>query len=129
MTAVTATAVRFTSPMPGLEPHVDFVLRGVEGAPGLFALEAADRPELRLFVADAAVYIPGFAPPVPAASLEALQLTGAAHATTLVVVNPASPTPTVNLQAPIILNPQIRRCTQIVLDGKDYPIRAELSAE
>lgn len=125
----TAMAVSFTSPMPGLEPHVDFVLRGVDGAPGLFALEAVDRPELRLFVADAAVYVPDYAPQVPAAALEALQVKGAAHATTFVVVNPASGTPTVNLQAPIVLNPQNRRCTQIVLDGRDYPIRAELSGE
>jgi flagellar assembly factor FliW len=126
--STTATAVSFTAPMPGLEPELDFVLRGVHGAPGLYALEAAARPELRLFLADAALYVPDYSPNLPAESLDELQLTGTAGPTTLVVINPASGNPTVNLQAPIVLNPQTNRCTQVVLDGRDYPLRAELAA-
>ncbi|XTR53410.1 hypothetical protein ACOM2C_15690 [Pseudarthrobacter sp. So.54] len=30
--------------------------------------------------------------------------------------------------APVVLNPANRRCTQLVLDGRDYPLRADLSS-
>lgn len=120
MSAVSSAPVWFTAPMPGLEASDGFTLRGVEGAPGLFALEASAGTPVRLFVADAAVYVPGYAPAIPGAAREAGQ------STTLVVVNPGSGKPTVNLAAPIVLNPQTGRCTQLLLDGRDYPLRAEL---
>lgn len=124
----TSTAVTFTSPMPGLDPEVDFVLRGVEGAPGLYALEAVAKPVLRLFIADVAVYVPDYKPRIPAAARDNLDLSDDGFATIFVVINPASGHPTVNLQAPIILNPETGRCTQVVLDSKDYPLRAELQS-
>ena len=68
---VASLPVTFTAPMPGFEDLHDFVLRSVEGADGLYALEAGSSP-VRLFLADAAVFAPSYAPPIPAASLEAL---------------------------------------------------------
>jgi flagellar assembly factor FliW len=120
-------SVSFTAPMPGLENVSDFTLRSVEGAAGLFALESGSTP-VRLFLADAAVFVPGYAPPIPAAALEALELEQGEAPQLLVVLNHAPGSTTVNLMAPIVLNPAIGRCTQLVLDGRDYPLRADLNS-
>ncbi|WP_427133815.1 flagellar assembly protein FliW [Pseudarthrobacter sp. S9] len=44
------------------------------------------------------------------------------------MINHSAGTTTVNLMAPIVLNPGTRRCTQLVLDGRDYPLRADLNS-
>ena len=72
---LSSTPVTFTAPMPGLENVHDFALRNIDSAPGLFALESGSAP-VRLFLADAAVFVPGYTPPLPAAALEALEVGG-----------------------------------------------------
>lgn len=121
------TPVAFIAPMPGLENVHDFTLRSVDGATGLYALESGSTP-VRLFLADAAVFVPGYAPPLPAASLEALEFEPGEAPQILVVLNHSPEATTVNLMAPIVLNPASRRCTQLVLDGRDYPLRADLNS-
>lgn len=120
--------VTFAAPMPGLENVHDFSLRNIDSAPGLFALEAGHPVPVRLFLADAAVFVPGYTPPVPVSALEALELGDGDVPQVLVVVNHSPAATTVNLMAPIVLNPANRRCTQLVLDGKEYPLRADLGA-
>ena len=122
MTVTTSTSVTFTAPMPGLEGLDAFTLRGIDGAYGLFALEAA-AGAIRLFVADAAVYAPGYAPAVPADAVSAGQNI------ILLVVNPGQGKPTVNLAAPLVLNPETGLCTQLILDSNTYPLQAELGAK
>lgn len=126
-TAVMNTPVSFIAPMPGLENVHDFTLRSVDGAAGLFALESSSTP-VRLFLADAAVFVPGYAPPVPEAALEALEIEAGQAPQVLVVLNHSAESTTVNLMAPIVLNPASRRCTQLVLDGREYPLRADLNS-
>ena len=125
---VTNTPLTFTAPMPGLESVRDFTLRSVDGAAGLYALEAGSPIPLRLFLADAAVFVPAYAPPVPAAAMEALDVEPGGTPQVLVVINHSPGATTVNLMAPLVLNPANRRCTQLVLDGRDYPLRADLSS-
>jgi flagellar assembly factor FliW len=125
---VISTPVTFTAPMPGLENVQNFTLRSVDGATGLYALESGSPGPIRLFLADSAVFVPGYAPPVPAAALQALELGPAEHPQVLVVLNHSATATTVNLMAPIVLNPATSRCTQLVLDGRDYPLRADLSS-
>lgn len=124
---LSSTPVTFTAPMPGLEKVHDFALRNIDSAPGLFALESGSTL-VRLFLADAAVFVPGYTPPLPAAALEALELADGDSPRVLVVVNHSPASTTVNLMAPIVFNPASGRCTQLVLDGKEYPLRAELGA-
>jgi flagellar assembly factor FliW len=126
-TAQASRELSFTSPMPGLEASDGFALRGIDGAPGLYAMESVT-PRIRMFLAEAAVYLPDYAPAIPRTTLEALGLDRAELATTLVVVNPTPEKTTVNLAAPIVLNPETGRCTQLLLDSKEYPLQAELGA-
>ena len=125
---LSSTPVTCTAPMPGLETVHDFALRNIDSAPGLFALEAEQPVAVRLFLADAAVFVPGYAPPLPASALDALELGEGEAPQVLVVVNHSPAATTVNLMAPIVLNPATRRCTQLVLDGKEYPLRADLAS-
>lgn len=130
-TALAFSELSFTAPMPGLEAAQGFALRGIEGAPGLYAMESTS-PRIRMFLAEAAVYVPDYAPAISHSTLEVLGLDGEGLdgprlATVLVVVNPTPEKTTVNLAAPIVLNPETGRCTQIVLDGDRYSLRAELS--
>lgn len=123
MSAVSSLPVTFTVPMPGLGGSGGFTLRGIDGAPGLFVLEATAGTTARLFVADAAVYVPGYASAIPEQSVDAGQTT------TLLVINPGLGRPTVNLAAPLVLNPETGRCTQLILDSTIFPLRAELRGD
>lgn len=124
---ISSAPVTFTAPMPGLDHVHDFALRSIDSAPGLFALESESAP-VRLFLADAAVFVPDYSPRLSAAALETLALGHGEAPLVLVVVTHSPGGITVNLMAPIVLNPTTRHCTQLVLDGKEYPLRAELRA-
>ncbi|WP_426763997.1 flagellar assembly protein FliW [Pseudarthrobacter sp. 1G09] len=123
MSTITTMPVTFTTPMPGLESLDSFTLRSVDGALGLFALEAHGGAALRLFLADAVVYAPGYSPAIPP------DATAAGQTTTLLVVNPGDGKPTVNLAAPLVLNPETGLCTQLILDSTAYPLQAELGGK
>lgn len=116
--------LRFLSPPPGLEPSTDFTLAKIADTPGLFSLTSQHGPA-RLFVLDPAVYIPEYAPRLPAAELAAIG-TSQGSPLVLVVVNPGA-TSTVNLSAPIVVNPANGVCAQIILEGTDWPLRHVLS--
>jgi flagellar assembly factor FliW len=118
------SALTFTAPPPGLAPLVDFGLNAVDGATGLYTLQSIADPGTRMFVVDAAVYLPGYEPAFSRSSLEALESFD--PQVLLIATADGSSQPTVNLLAPIVVNREVGRCTQVVLDG-DYPIKAPLT--
>ncbi|MHA7275589.1 flagellar assembly protein FliW [Arthrobacter sp. Hz1] len=81
-------ALTFTTPPPGLDPLVDFSLDEIDGADGLYALQASGNASLRLFVLDAAVYLPSYHPAVSSSHVDALDLPETDPLTLLVVANP-----------------------------------------
>ena len=128
MSAVTAS-VAFVAPPFGLEPLVDFVLDEVEGAAGLFALRATDASsEVRLYVLDAAVHLPDYSPVLTDEQTTGLDLRDASEALLLVVATPAASGMTVNLLAPVVVNTRTGAAAQLILEGQDWPLRAELAA-
>ena len=76
---------------------------------------------------DTAVYLPAYQPAIPAANTAALDLPAADPLTFLVVANPGEGGTTVKLMAPILVNPATGRCTQVILDRGEWPVRAELA--
>jgi flagellar assembly factor FliW len=60
--------------------------------------------------------------------LQALDLEQDQALQVLVVLNHSPKATTVNLMAPIVLNPATRLCAQLVLDGREYPLRADLNS-
>lgn len=121
-----SAALTFMAPPPGLAPLVDFTLEGIDGAEGLYALQAS-AADKRLFVLDAAMYAPGYSPAVSEEQASGLNLNAPADAMVLVVANPGEGGITVNLMAPILVNPSTGACAQVILEGQDWPLRAELS--
>lgn len=134
MSGITRTPVRFVAPPFGLEPKVDFVLDEIEGAVGLFALravdtvadDAADAADVRLFVLDASVHLTDYSPVITDEQTALLELTDADDAMLLVVATPASSGMTVNLLAPVVVNRVTGAGAQLILEGQDWPLRAEL---
>ena len=120
-------ALTFVTPPPGLAPITDFTLNMVEGADGLYTLQAVPNPSTRLYVLDASVYLPDYTPYISSEQSDALSLTAPTDALVLVVVNPGEGSTTVNLMAPIVVNSATGVCAQVILEGQDWPLRAELN--
>ncbi len=126
--ALVSPLLSFVTPPPGLDPHTDFRLSEIEGATGLYSLQAEAEPETRMFVLDAGVYLPDYSPVISSEQSDALAIVAPADAIVLVVVNPGEETTTVNLMAPIVVNALTGICAQVILDSQDWPLRAELGA-
>lgn len=123
-----STALSFIAPPPGFEPLVDFALSEVAGAAGLYSLQSRAADGRRLFVLDAGVYLPDYNPEITDEQSTELDLVTSDDARVLVVANPGGDGMTVNLMAPIVVNIATNRCAQVILDGQDWPLRAQLVA-
>jgi flagellar assembly factor FliW len=122
------TRLTFVEPPLGLAPLTDFTLEQLEGPDGLFALQAVDDPDRRMFLLDPAVYVPGYHPELSDSQVAALDLTTPDEAVLFVIANHREGTTTVNLLAPIVLNTTTNMCAQFILEGQDWPIQAPLDA-
>lgn len=123
-----SAALTFVTPPPGLAPLVDFTLDEIIGAAGLYSLQSVDVPDRRMFVLDAAVYVPDYAPYLNDHECDVLTLERPEDAMVLVVSNTSEGHPTVNLLAPIVVNTKTAMCSQVILEGQDYPIKRQLTA-
>jgi flagellar assembly factor FliW len=121
-----SAALTFIASPPGFAPVVDFVLDDIDGAVGLYALRSTGGDGARLFVLDAGILLPDYAPEISDEQAESLQLETPEEAMVLVVANPGENATTINLMAPIVVNVVTGRCAQFILDGEKWPIRAEL---
>jgi len=101
-----------------------FTLSPVDGSDGLFTLVGGDA---RLFLLDAAVHLPSYAPELTDEQAEGLGLRSAEEAMLLVVANPGPDGTTVNLLAPVVVNARTAVAAQVILEGQDLPLRAELA--
>lgn len=122
-----SAALTFVAPPPGLAPLVDFVLEEIDGAKGLYALHATHDRETRLFVLDAGVHLPHYTPVISDEQCAALDVAVPEDALVLVVANPGSTGTTMNLLAPIVVNASTGVSAQFILEGQDWPLRAELA--
>jgi flagellar assembly factor FliW len=125
-------ALHFTVAPFGLEPLSAFALAEVEGADGLFTLIGEGTTDggvetPRLFLLDAAIHMPDYAPEISDAQAAMLDLRDASEAMLLVVANPAESGTTVNLLAPVIVNARTGVGAQLILEEQDYPLRAVLT--
>jgi flagellar assembly factor FliW len=126
-------ALTFTVAPFGLEPLSAFVLTPIADTDGLFALVGSGTTDSgvedpRLFLLDAAVHLPSYAPELSDAQAASIGLDSAADAMLLVVANAGSSgaAMTVNLLAPVVVNARTGVGAQFILDGQDLPLRAEL---
>ncbi|UFU15548.1 flagellar assembly protein FliW [Curtobacterium sp. C1] len=120
-------SIDLTFPVPpfGIGPSPVFSLVPVEGVEGLFGLVGEDA---RLFLLDAAVHLPDYAPELTDEQAATIGLTDPAEAMLLVVANPGEGGTTVNLLAPVVVNARTAVGAQFILEDQDLPLRAELAA-
>ncbi|MCZ2403332.1 flagellar assembly protein FliW [Paenarthrobacter sp. Z7-10] len=120
------SVLTFLAPPPGLAPLVDFDLKPVSGAAGLYTLQSVANAEKRMFVLDASVYLPEYSPILSDAQCASLTLGSPEDAQVLVVANPGTGSTTLNLLAPIVVNRTTDICSQLILEGQGWPLRAVL---
>jgi flagellar assembly factor FliW len=118
----------FLAPPLGLDPLTDFTLEQLKGTDGLYALQAVNVPDRRMFLLDPSVYVPGYNPALTDEQVATLRLTSPEDAAVFVIANHCDGATTVNLLAPIIVNTATDMCAQIILEGQDWPIQAPLDA-
>jgi flagellar assembly factor FliW len=116
----------FTAPPPGLSPIVDFELDEVEGAVGLYAMRDTVGADLRLFLLDPAFFVPEYQPQLTDEHLAPLGVDDSQQVDVYVVATLSGGAPVVNLLAPILVHPVTHAATQVILDGADWPLQAEL---
>ncbi len=124
----TTVNLTFTAPPPGFAPVVDFTLSAIEGADGLFTLRDTEGADLRLFLVDPGVFVPDYAPKLAEEHYGPLGAESSEQVETLVVATMTDDGPVVNLLAPILVNPATHAAAQVILDGTDWPLRAQLVA-
>lgn len=122
--------VRFVAPLLGLE-HLD-VFSLVELAPDspLLSLRSAQDDRVRLLVVDPDDVVVGYEPGFDALAKAAVGLRSDEAGRVLVVVSPGASLAesTVNLLAPVLVNPATGAAAQVVLTGSDLPLRQPLAA-
>jgi flagellar assembly factor FliW len=97
----------FREPLAGLGSFTRYDLSPLAGAAGTYVLRAAEQPGVRLFLVDAAEYVPDFEPRLGDAA--------APDARVLVVVTPRSDGMTANLLAPIVVDLTERTALQVIV--------------
>lgn len=123
-----SAVLSFLAPPPGFAPHTDFALTPVEGAEGLFAMQALDRPELRVFLVDPGTVVTGYAPVIGDEQAADLDLASADDALLLVVAHPGPDGVSVNLMAPVVVNRATGRAAQVILEEQGYALRTPLAS-
>lgn len=123
-----SAALSFIAPPPGFEPELDFVLAEIADSVGLYSLAVSNDATRRVFVLDAAIYLPEYTPSLSVEQSEALALASGDDARVYVVANPAESGTTVNLLAPIVVNSANKTAAQFILDDRDWPLQAALGA-
>jgi flagellar assembly factor FliW len=123
-----SAVLSFIAPPPGFAPLVDFTLDDIEGAQGLYALRPVDDQGTRLFVLDAGIFLPEYTPEISDEQAASLDLVSGDDALVLVVANPGESGTTMNLMAPIVVNSVNGRSAQFILEGEEWPLRAQLTA-
>lgn len=132
------TAITFVTPLPGLRARLFELV--TEPADGVYTLVALDVPGVQVLALDPALWVPDYAPAVPAADLARLGLDpvdapdgspGGSPSTVeplvLVVASARDGGLTVNLLAPLLVHPVTGAAVQSVLEGQGFALRRALA--
>ena len=125
----TVPLLGMVQPVPGFPDHRDYVLVTADGDGLLHWLQSLDADGPRFLAIAPARCFPDYAPVLPASVCAELGLEdpSSARLFCLVTVPPEGPAAaTVNLRAPVVVNPENWRATQVVLTDSAHPIRRPL---
>lgn len=118
-----------TDPLPGFPGHRDYVLVPADAECRLYWLQSIAPDGPRFLTVRTTAFFPEYAPNLPAGVCAELDLDGPEQALLfclLTVPGGDAAAATVNLRAPVVVNPAAGRARQVVLADGGYPIRRPL---
>ncbi len=122
--------ISFVEDVPGLPGLSRCVLVSLDEESMVFALRSLVDPDLRLLVVAPEPFFPEYGADLDAEVVAVLGLEPGDQPLVLLVVNPGAglADATVNLAAPILVNPRTRRAVQALQSDAGLPLRAPLLA-
>jgi len=119
----------FPKGIPGFEDKQDFALVDPEDGPFVY-LQSTRSSELAFLVADPFLFYPGYEFELPEGEIKELQVESQVVVRCILTLKEPMEKSTMNLLAPIVLNPEKRLGKQVVLHQTKYQTRHPLwSAE
>lgn len=118
-----------TEPLPGFPPYRDYALVPADAGGFLYWLQSVAPDGPRFLAVSAASFFPDYAPVLPVAACDELELADAAEAGLYCLVTVPDgdvAAATVNLRAPLVVNPVGHQARQVVLTDGTHPIRQPL---
>ena len=120
--------ITFPTGLLGMEDCRAWVLLADERADVLAWLQSVERPEIALAVVSPRRFVPGCRLGIAQRELMPLDLDDVTGAEVLVIVGKTEHAVTLNLKAPVVINPRRRLGRQVVAKG-DLPLAYELGSE
>jgi flagellar assembly factor FliW len=112
--------------MPGFPRARRFVVRGHDRGTAFAWMVCADDPALAFVIANPWDLVPEYAPALSPRVLRALEVESADELQLLAIASFSREGATLNLAAPIAINPRTRRGMQVILESGEWPTRAAI---
>lgn len=120
--------LRFEGGIPGIEDARGFVLSDLSEDGTFQQLTCVDDPDLAMVVAVPWLFFPTYAPELPDADRQALEIDAPEDAVVFcsVIADEDGRCLYLNLRAPFVANPRTLDARQVILDDEDLPLRARV---
>lgn len=121
--------IEFVTPLLGLSEHTRFELAPLDPDGIFFTLRSTQDPDLRLVLTDPMLFYPDYDAVIDGETARSLEIESDDDGALLAVVNMSRgpEQATINLFAPIVVNPKAHRAAQATLYGEDHPLDAPLT--
>ncbi|MBU2694748.1 flagellar assembly protein FliW [Pimelobacter simplex] len=124
--------IELAHPMPGFPADERFALVRLDDTGVLHGFRSLDSDDLQFVVVPPAPFFPDYAPEIADEVADELGISSdsADEVLVLLVVRAGATLAdtTVNLRAPLVVNPATRRASQVILDDAELPLAAPLVA-
>lgn len=132
MTRMDIPVIELAHPMPGFPDDARFALVRLDDDGVLHGFRSLDSEDLQFVVVPPAPFFPDYTPEIGDEVVTELGIApeDAGEVLVLLVVRAGSSLAdtTVNLRAPLVVNPATRRASQVILDDAELPLAAPLVA-
>lgn len=120
--------ITFPEGLPGFPGQRRFVLVDLQEGSPLKFLQSVDDPNLAFLVAEPLTFFPGYRVLVQPEDLASIALEAPERGIVVTIVSVSGDfrRATVNLRAPVVINPETALARQVILEGEDYEIRTPL---
>jgi flagellar assembly factor FliW len=120
--------ITFPEGLPGFPGQRRFVLVDLQEGSPLKFLQSVDDPDLTFLVAEPLTFFPDYRVLVQPEDLApiALEVPEQGMVVAIVSVPEDFKQATVNLKAPVVINPETALGRQVILEGEDYGVRTPL---